>query len=140
MLDTTLLPRFGAKVAFEHRDFPLARHAWARKAAIAARHFAGVKPELGIAWRRYILERIPDTGEATIPVRIREFARLNGADADPAVQSLGDRKLAEAVENDFQDGIARGVSRTPTIFVDGAPFIEPSTPDEIAKAIEKALR
>ncbi|MFN0166655.1 MAG: DsbA family protein [Bryobacteraceae bacterium] len=140
MMDATLLPRFGARVAFEHRDFPLAKHAWARKAAIAARHFAGIKPELGIAWRRYILERIPDTREAIIPVRIREFASLNGADADRAVQSLGDRKLADAVENDFQDGIARGVSRTPTIFVDGAPFIEPSTPDEIAEAIEKALR
>ena len=37
MLDTQLLPRFAAKVAFEHRDFPLAKHAWARKAAIAAR-------------------------------------------------------------------------------------------------------
>ncbi len=140
MMDATLLPRFGARVAFEHRDFPLAKHAWARKAAIAARHFAGVSPELGVAWRRYILGRISDTGEAMIPARIREFAGQHGADADRAVRSLADRKLAEAVEADFQDGVARGVSRTPTVFVDGAPFIEPSSPDEIAKAIEKALR
>ena len=36
MLDTQLLPRYAAKVRFEHRDFPLAKHVWARKAAISA--------------------------------------------------------------------------------------------------------
>ena len=39
MLDEKLLPRFASTVRFEHRDFPLAKHAWARKAAIAARFF-----------------------------------------------------------------------------------------------------
>ena len=39
MLDQQLLPRYAATVRFEHRDFPLAKHAWARKAAIAARFF-----------------------------------------------------------------------------------------------------
>ncbi|NWF85183.1 MAG: thioredoxin domain-containing protein, partial [Bryobacteraceae bacterium] len=29
MLDEKLLPRYGSKVAFEHRDFPLAKHSWA---------------------------------------------------------------------------------------------------------------
>ena len=33
MLDQQLLPRYAATVRFEHRDFPLAKHAWARKAA-----------------------------------------------------------------------------------------------------------
>ena len=33
MMDTHLLPKYGATVTFEHRDFPLAKHAWARKAA-----------------------------------------------------------------------------------------------------------
>ena len=41
MMDETLLPHYGARVAFVHRDFPLAKHAWARKAAIASRYFAG---------------------------------------------------------------------------------------------------
>jgi protein-disulfide isomerase len=43
------------------------------------------------------------------------------------------------VEEDLQDGIARGVARTPTVFVNGEAFVEPSTPDEIAKAIDAAL-
>ena len=36
MMDEKILPRYAERVAFVHRDFPLAKHAWARKAAIAA--------------------------------------------------------------------------------------------------------
>jgi hypothetical protein len=52
MMDEKLLPEFGAQVAFEHRDFPLPKHKWARKAAIAARFFAATKPETAVAFRR----------------------------------------------------------------------------------------
>jgi protein-disulfide isomerase len=37
MLDEKLLPKYKDRVAFEHRDVPLAKHSWARQAAIAAR-------------------------------------------------------------------------------------------------------
>jgi len=33
MMDDKILPRYGTRVAFVHRDFPLAKHAWARRAA-----------------------------------------------------------------------------------------------------------
>jgi protein-disulfide isomerase len=55
MLDDKLLPAYGGKVAFVHRDFPLAKHAWARRAAIAARFFTDQKPELGLEYRRYTM-------------------------------------------------------------------------------------
>ena len=35
MMDEKILPRYQDRVAFVHRDFPLAKHAWARKAAVA---------------------------------------------------------------------------------------------------------
>ena len=38
MMDEKILPRYGERVAFIHRDFPLAKHAWARKAAIVHSH------------------------------------------------------------------------------------------------------
>ena len=37
LLDTKVLPRYGKRVAFIHRDFPLGKHEWARPAAVAAR-------------------------------------------------------------------------------------------------------
>ncbi len=140
MLDESLLPRFGARVAFEHRDFPLARHDWARPAAMAARHFARQRPQVGIAWRREILSRIRETSAATLPERVRAFARAHGLDAAAAVAALDDVKLAEAVDADYQDGIARGISRTPTVLVEGVAFVEPASPDGIAAALQQALQ
>ena len=61
MMDGALLPRYSGRVAFVHRDFPLSKHPWARKAAIAARYFAAIKPELGLAYRRYIMATIQQT-------------------------------------------------------------------------------
>jgi protein-disulfide isomerase len=140
LLDENLLPRFGARVAFEHRDFPLARHAWARPAAIAARYFARQRPGLGLAWRREILSRIGETSAANLPDRVRAFAQAHGLDGAAAVAALDDVKLAAAVEADYQDGVARGISRTPTVLVEGVPFVEPASPDGIAAALEKALQ
>ena len=53
--------------------------------------------------------------------------------------ALDDARLAALVEKDFQDGVARGVVNTPTVFVNGTPFIETFTFEEISKGIEEAL-
>ena len=47
MMDEKLLPEYAGKVAFVHRDFPLAKHAWARRAAIAARFFRSEERRVG---------------------------------------------------------------------------------------------
>ncbi|MGH9722826.1 MAG: thioredoxin domain-containing protein [Bryobacteraceae bacterium] len=139
MMDEHLLPRFRATVAFIHRDFPLTKHAWARKAAIAARHFADLRPELGVAFRRSAMEGISETTEANLAERVAAFAAKNGADAKRAAAALNDQSLGELVDKDFADGVGRGVSKTPTVFVNGVPFIESFSVAEISKAIDQAL-
>src|SRR6266568_4516434 len=57
MLDQNL-PRYSSTVRFEHRDFPLSKHAWARQAAIAARHFEETRPGLGLAFRKYAMAHL----------------------------------------------------------------------------------
>ena len=52
MLDKELLPKFKGTVAFEHHDFPLPKHAWARKAAAAARYFESVSPQVAVEFRQ----------------------------------------------------------------------------------------
>jgi protein-disulfide isomerase len=137
MMDEYLLPRYAAKVAFVHRDFPLAKHPWARQAAIAARHFHELNPETGLAFRRQTLAAIKQI--ADMDRHVSAFASAHGVNPDRAVAALADPRLAALVEKDFQDGVARGVSKTPTVFVDGQPFIETFTREEISKAIGKAL-
>jgi protein-disulfide isomerase len=139
MLDEKLLPKYAGTVAFEHRDFPLARHAWARKAAIAARFFQGVSAELALKYRRETMASIRQTKPENFEARLAAFAQANGIEGERAVAALADATLAEAVEKDYQDGVARGVAHTPTALVNGAPFVETFTFEEISKAIEAAL-
>jgi len=139
MMDVHLLPKYGAKVAFEHRDFPLPKHSWARKAAIAARYFDGVKAELGVRFRQQTMARIREIAAAAFDEHVRSFAKAHGADPEKALAALADPKLGALVEEDYQEGIARGVGRTPTVFVNGEAFIETFTLEEISRSIEAAL-
>lgn len=139
MMDEKVLPRYGERVAFVHRDFPLAKHAWARKAAIAARYFSEVKLELGLAYRRHIMATIRETQANNFNDKLSAFARDNGADPAQAIAALDDQRLAALVERDFQDGVARGVAKTPTVFVGAKPFIEHFTFEDLSQSIEDAL-
>ncbi len=138
MLDTQILPKYSAKAAFEHRDFPLPKHAWARRAAVASRHFYGVKPELAIEWRRYAMANLRDITPENFNDKLSTWATARGADGAAAVAALRDKTLDAAVEEDYQDGVARGIAHTPTVLVDGEPFIETFTFEEIARSIDKA--
>lgn len=139
MLDEKLLPRFAEKVRFEHRDFPLAKHAWARKAAIAARFFDETKPGLGLAYRKYSLANLREITAGNFDECLAQFAKDHGADAQKAVAALTDARLAALVEKDYQEGVARGVAHTPTVLVNGRPFIETFAVEEVARAIDDEL-
>jgi len=140
VMDETLLPRFAATVAFEHRDFPLPKHIWARRAAIAARHFERGNGEMSVAWRRFALKNLREITDANFNEYLERFAREQKADAAAAVKALSDPALAAAVEQDYQEGVARGISRTPTVMVNGLPFIEKFPVEEIVNAIAAAVK
>lgn len=140
MVDEKLLAKYGSKVAFEHRDYPLSKHKWARPAAIAARYFDRVKPELGIEFRRWCYANLRTITPETFNGKLAEWAQANGSDAAKAVAALSDPELGKLVEDDYQEGVARGVARTPTVFVNGEPFIETFTVEEISGGIDAALK
>ena len=139
MMDDKLLPRYANRVAFVHRDFPLAKHSWARQAAVAARYFGERKPELGLAFRRQIMASIERTTTENFKERLTEFARANGENPAAALAALDDSRITSLVERDFQDGVARGVVHTPTVFVSGRAFVEHVSLDEISEALDDAL-
>jgi protein-disulfide isomerase len=139
MLDENLLPRYGDRVAFVHKDFPLPRHDWAARAAVAGRFFASKDPKIALAFRSYCLfERYEITTE-NFNEKIAAFAKEHGLDPQQAVASLSDKGLQQLVNRDFKEGVARGVSKTPTVYVGGKPFIETFSVEEISAAIEKSL-
>lgn len=139
MLDEHLLPRFGDRVAFVHRDFPLPKHEWAARAAVAGRFFASKDEETALAFRRYCLFGRYEITAENFNEKLAAFADDHGLDGEQAVASLSDKGLQQLVNRDFQEGVARGVSKTPTVFVAGKAFVESFAVEEISAAIEKAL-
>ena len=139
MLHDHLLPKYRGRVKFLHRDFPLGKHAWAKAAAQAGRRFDEIACGLAAGWRTFILSRIKTTTPETLADRVREYAAEVGVDAEQVLPALTDAKLAAAVEADVREGEARGVVKTPTVFVNNEPFIEVFTVEEITAGIERAL-
>jgi protein-disulfide isomerase len=139
MLDEKLLPRYAATVRFEHRDFPLAKHAWARKAAIAARFFEEAQPGLGLAFRKYAMAHLREITADNFNDRLSEFAKEHEVDPAKAVAALSDARLDGLVEEDYQEGVARGIAHTPTVLVNGRPFVETFPVEDVAKAIDAEL-
>ncbi|MFN0102315.1 MAG: 3-ketoacyl-ACP reductase [Bryobacteraceae bacterium] len=139
MLEESLLPKYRGRVKFIHRDFPLDKHAWAKAAAIAGRRFDGIACGLSDGWRTYILSRFQSTTPETLADRIREYSGQTGVDAESVLRGLNDTVSAAAVDADVREGKSRGVTRTPSVFVNGEAFIEAFTLDQITAGIEKAL-
>lgn len=139
LLDEKILPRYGAKVAFVHRDLPLARHDWARAAAIAGRWVYEHNPELGIVYRREIMAQQDHISPQTFKPWLLEFAARNNLDQRGILDSLSDARLTAIVEQDYQSATARGVTRVPTVYVGPHSLIETVIYDELARLIDAEL-
>ncbi len=139
VLDEKLLPRYRSMVTFEHRDFPLAKHAWARRAAIAGRFIAETKPTVAGDYRSFVMAHQDEITAANFNDILERYAKEHGIDPAQAVASEEDPKLAAAVQADFEEGVARGIAHTPTVLVNGRPFVEHFTYEEVAQAIDAEL-
>jgi protein-disulfide isomerase len=139
MLDEHLLPQFGDRAAFVHKDFPLPKHPWAARAAVAGRFFASKDAEIALVFRRHCLFNRYEITTENFNEKLAAFAGQHGLDPQEAVASLGDKTLQQLVNRDFQEGVARGVSKTPTVYVAGKPFVEVFAVEDLSAAIETAL-
>jgi protein-disulfide isomerase len=140
MMDQTLLPRFQSTVAFEHRDFPLSKHPWARKAAIATRYFESINPAVALEFRRTTLANFREIPQERFDDHVQTFARAHQIDPAKALAALSDPALVAAVEKDYQEGVARGIAYTPTVFMNSEPFIEHFAVQDVIKSIERELQ
>jgi protein-disulfide isomerase len=139
MLDERILPRYGSRVAFVHRDFPLGKHDWARPAAIAARWVSEQSNELGIFVRRELLSEQDSITSQNLKQWFIDFAYRNHLDPKGIVDALSDQRLGGLVDQDRQSAVARGVSRAPTVYIGGVAFVETIVYDDLARALDEAL-
>ena len=139
MLDEKILPKYGAKVAFIHRDFPLGKHDWARPAAVAARWVWDQDHVYGIAIRRELLAEQDHISLRNLNGWLVNFADRNHLDQKGIVDSLTDPKFTTLVDQDRQSAVARGVERTPTVYVGGVSLVETIVYEDVARALDQAL-
>ncbi len=139
LMDEKILPRYGSKVAFLHRDFPLPKHDWARQAAVVARWVYEQNHGLGIVFRRELLSEQNHLSPASFRVWIREFARRNQLDEVAIEKSITDSRLLGLIDQDYMAAVARGVSKTPSVYVGNQPFIEIVIYEDLAKALDVEL-
>lgn len=138
-LDDKLLPRYRTSVAFEHRDFPLPKHTWAREAAVAARYFQTLGPNVAAEFRRTIQGDLDRVKSVSFRQALIEFCRGRRLDADKALAALSNSTYAQAVEADYLAGVAAGIRRTPTVVVGGKSFVETIDVEELQRNLDALL-
>ena len=128
-----VLERYGDKVRFVFRDYPLDFHAGARPAAVAAR-CAGKQG------------RYREMHDALFAIEGELNAEMIAAAAQKVelvreayAKCLEDPAVGAAVDADMKTGEAIGVEGTPAFFVNGIPLSGAQPPEAFAEIIEAEL-
>jgi protein-disulfide isomerase len=139
MLDEKLLPKYGAQVAFIHRDLPLGRHNWARPAAMVARWVYQQNPQVGITFQRELLAEQEHITPANLKPWIVQFAIRNKLSEQGIIAALTDPILSAQIDQDMQMATVRGVTKIPTVYVAGKSFVETIVYDDLARVLDQAV-
>ena len=139
MLDEKILPKYGKRVAFVHRDFPLGKHEWARLAAVAGRWTWEQSPAIGVVYRQELYAEQDHVTAASLKRWLQTFAGRHGLDEKKIVTALDDTGLRARVDSDLQGGNGRGVTKVPAVFLGTQSFVENIQYEDLAKAIDEAL-
>jgi len=128
-----LQERFGDRLRYVFRHFPLAFHRHAQLAAEAAQA-AGAQ---GKFWEMHYL-LFEHQGALDMPTLVR-YARGLGLDMERFERELAEHTHAERVQEDFRSGVSSGAQGTPTFFLNGARYNGPWDLDSLINEIEKPL-
>ncbi|HET9934427.1 MAG TPA: thioredoxin domain-containing protein [Polyangiaceae bacterium] len=126
--------KYGDKVRFVFRQFPLPFHAQARGAAEAAL----AANAQGKFWEFH--DRLFKNQQALEPAKFEGYAKDAGLNVAQFKKALEDKKLGEQVEADVKLGEQVRVNGTPTMFVNGARVENPGDFNAVATMIDAALK
>ena len=129
-----LLPRFGDRIAFAFRHFPLTEiHPHAEAAAEAAEH-AGAH---GKFWEMH--NAIYLNQDAMGPALLIELGQALGLSEQSLREALANGAYRDKVRSDFMSGVRSGVNGTPTFFINGQRYEGSYDLGSLAAALGSAL-
>lgn len=134
-----LRQEYEGQITFVPRHFPLDIHPNAENAALAAEAASnqGKFAEMYAKLFETQAEWANAQGDQT--ATFERYADELGLDVARFRDDLADPDTARRVRNDQNDGVALGVSGTPTFFLNGERYDGPPTYDGLRTAIDKAL-
>jgi protein-disulfide isomerase len=125
----------GDKLKFVFRNFPLSQvHLHALHAAYAAEAAA----KQGKFWGMHDL--LFDNQPAFEDGDLTTYAQNLGLDMQQFTEDMKSEEIAKKVKDDFLSGVKSGVNGTPTFFINGVHFNQPSEAEFLQEAIESAAK
>lgn len=126
--------RFGEKLRFVFRNFPLTQSHPHAEAAAETAEFAGAN---GKFWEMHDL--LFENQERMNRDLFLELANKLELSADGLTEALEEEKFEARVRADFSGGVRSGVNGTPTFFINGIRNDGPSEFMELLLAVDAAM-
>ena len=132
-INQPLMQKYGDKIRFTFRQFPLDMHPYALVAAEASECAA----DQGKFWEFVDLDyKEQDQLNANV---LYDWAKVLGLNENTFSRCVRSGIKEKAVKADYDEGIKKGVQGTPTYFVSGQRVMKNTLPDEEA-AVDAALK
>jgi len=125
---------YAGKVLFAFKDFPLAAHRRAQKAAEATR-CAGAQNKF---WEYHDL--LSEKGSELEIAQLKDYARALKLDAGAFDKCLDSGETAAAVKHDLEQGRKLGLAGTPSFFVNGHFFSGAASYAMIREIVDQQLK
>jgi protein-disulfide isomerase len=133
-----LRDRYGDRISFVFKDFPLDFHQNAMGAHIAASCVQREKPEAFWAFFDGLFD--PARDKATLQMdSLRARALSLGVDAGKFEACMNDPSIMKEIEDDIKEGSAIGVSGTPAFFINGRLISGAQPAEAFIEIIEEEL-
>jgi protein-disulfide isomerase len=128
-----LLEKYPLQVRLIFKNYPLRRHTFAKKAAIAA--FAARRQ--GRFWEYHDL--LFQNGDSLSDQKFLQIARELGLNLEQFEKDINDLKIVARVNQDIRLGAYMGVRGTPTVFINGR-VSRARTLEALEAAVENELK
>ena len=129
-----ILQKYGDKIKFVFRNFPLPSHDLSRETAEAS----DCALEQDKYWEYH--DQLFANQKNMSVEKIKSIAADLGLDAKKFNECFDSRKYQQEVEKDHQDGLKSGIYGTPTFFINGRPLVGPRTFEEFVQIIDEELK
>lgn len=127
-----MLEKYPLQVKLVFKSFPLRKHKYAKKAAVAA--FAARRQGKFWEYHDLLFENIDTLSDQ----KFRQIARELGLDLERFEKDINDLKIVARINQDIRLGAHMGVRGTPTVFINGR-VSRARTLEALQAAVESAL-